>query len=339
MTPSRVVHLELHTHDLSAASAFYGELLQWRCEEIVSPWGSYRALLLGDGLDGGIVECGTPTAGWLPVRRGRAGGCRRPTAPGGSARRCCSARARDRRVGGRSCGRRPAARSRSGGRSDERRGAHLRRALEPHRRELQAHCYRMLGSVQDAEDAVQETLLKAWRGLERFEGRSSLRSWLYAIATNVCLRVIERRPARVLPIDYGPAADPRRRWDRRWPSRLDRAVSRRRARPRRGRRRRPATSSARRSSSPSSPRCSACPPAACRAGPPRRARGSRARRSPRSWRRRRPRCTACSSARTRARSTSRLPERSQQATLRSLGNERLERDRQPLRRGVVAQRR
>ena len=66
MTPSRVVHLELHTHDLSAASAFYGELLQWRCEEIVSPWGSYRALLLGDGLGGGIVECGTPTAGWLP---------------------------------------------------------------------------------------------------------------------------------------------------------------------------------------------------------------------------------------------------------------------------------
>jgi RNA polymerase sigma-70 factor, ECF subfamily len=77
-----------------------------------------------------------------------------------------------------------------------------------HRRALQAHCYRMLGSLQDAEDAVQETLLRAWRGLTRFEGRSSLRSWLYTIATNVCLRAIERRPSRVLPIDYGPSGDP-----------------------------------------------------------------------------------------------------------------------------------
>src|SRR4051812_11548969 len=66
----------------------------------------------------------------------------------------------------------------------------------------------MLGSPQDGEDALQDALLRAWRGLPRFEGRSSLRSWLYTIATNACLKVIERRPKRVLPIDYGPAADP-----------------------------------------------------------------------------------------------------------------------------------
>ena len=66
----------------------------------------------------------------------------------------------------------------------------------------------MLGSVHDAEDALQEALLRAWRGLPRFEGRSSLRSWLYTIATNTCLNAIEKRPKRVLPVDYGPAADP-----------------------------------------------------------------------------------------------------------------------------------
>ncbi len=82
------------------------------------------------------------------------------------------------------------------------------RLVESHRRALHAHCYRMLGSVTDAEDALQETLLSAWRGLAKFEGRSSLRSWLYTIATNSCLRAIERRPKRVLPIDYAPAADP-----------------------------------------------------------------------------------------------------------------------------------
>jgi RNA polymerase sigma-70 factor, ECF subfamily len=82
------------------------------------------------------------------------------------------------------------------------------RLVEPHRSALHAHCYRMLGSVADAEDALQEALLRAWRGLSRFEGRSSFRSWLYAIATNASLHAIERRPKRVLPIDYAPAADP-----------------------------------------------------------------------------------------------------------------------------------
>ena len=80
--------------------------------------------------------------------------------------------------------------------------------IASHRAALHAHCYRMLGSVHDAEDALQDALLNAWRALPRFEGRSSLKSWLYTIATNACLKMIERRPKRVLPIDYGPAADP-----------------------------------------------------------------------------------------------------------------------------------
>jgi RNA polymerase sigma-70 factor, ECF subfamily len=82
------------------------------------------------------------------------------------------------------------------------------RLVEPYRAELHAHCYRMLGSLHDAEDAIQDVLLRAWRGLGRFEGRSSLRSWLYTIATNASLTAIERRPKRVLPIDYGPPSDP-----------------------------------------------------------------------------------------------------------------------------------
>jgi RNA polymerase sigma-70 factor, ECF subfamily len=80
--------------------------------------------------------------------------------------------------------------------------------VELHRRELHAHCYRMMGSLHDAEDALQDALLRAWRGLPRFEGRSSPGSWLYRIATNACLDAIGRRPKRVLPIDYGPPSGP-----------------------------------------------------------------------------------------------------------------------------------
>src|ERR671914_3103110 len=82
--------------------------------------------------------------------------------------------------------------------------AAFRDLIEPHRPGLHVHCYRMLGSLHDAEDALQEALLKAWRGLARFDGRSSLHTWLYRITTNACLDAIARRPKRVLPIDYEP---------------------------------------------------------------------------------------------------------------------------------------
>ena len=77
-----------------------------------------------------------------------------------------------------------------------------------HRAELLVHCYRMLGSFHDAEDMLQETLLRAWRGLAAFEGRSTARSWLYKIATNVCLDALASRKRRVLPTAIGPAANP-----------------------------------------------------------------------------------------------------------------------------------
>jgi RNA polymerase sigma-70 factor, ECF subfamily len=81
------------------------------------------------------------------------------------------------------------------------------RLVEPHRRELHAHAYRMLGSLHDAEDAIQDALLRAWRGIARFDGRSSLRAWLYKIATNTCLDTIGRRQKRVLPIDHVAPAE------------------------------------------------------------------------------------------------------------------------------------
>jgi RNA polymerase sigma-70 factor (TIGR02960 family) len=84
------------------------------------------------------------------------------------------------------------------------------RLVRPYHRELHAHCYRMLGAVHDAEDALQDALLGAWRGLSGFEGRASVRSWLYRIATNACLRLIRERPRRIVAEEYRPAtADPR----------------------------------------------------------------------------------------------------------------------------------
>ncbi len=86
--------------------------------------------------------------------------------------------------------------------------ADLDRQLEHHRAELTGYCYRMLGSPFEAEDAVQDTFLRAWRGIDRFEGRAALRSWLYRIATNVCLDMLSGRARRARPIDLGPAASP-----------------------------------------------------------------------------------------------------------------------------------
>ena len=80
--------------------------------------------------------------------------------------------------------------------------------LEDHRREIAGYCYRMLGSTFETDDAVQETMVRAWRGLDRFDGRSSLRTWLYRIATNVCLDLLNGRKRRALPMDFGPASPP-----------------------------------------------------------------------------------------------------------------------------------
>jgi len=88
------------------------------------------------------------------------------------------------------------------------RTAELELRLEDHRREIAGYCYRMLGSTFETDDAVQETMVRAWRGLDRFDGRSSLRTWLYRIATNVCLDLLNGRKRRALPMDFGPASPP-----------------------------------------------------------------------------------------------------------------------------------
>jgi RNA polymerase sigma-70 factor (ECF subfamily) len=80
--------------------------------------------------------------------------------------------------------------------------------VERHRREIQVHCYRMLGSLGDAEDLTQETFLRAWKGRDGFEGRASVRTWLYRIATNACLDALARRPRRMLPDQLGPSGEP-----------------------------------------------------------------------------------------------------------------------------------
>src|SRR5918995_3804711 len=80
--------------------------------------------------------------------------------------------------------------------------------VDAHRADVHAHCYRMLSSLNDADDALQDTLLRAWRALPRFRGQSSLRTWLYRIATNVCLDALARRSKRMLPTDYGPPTPP-----------------------------------------------------------------------------------------------------------------------------------
>src|SRR5215203_2545446 len=82
------------------------------------------------------------------------------------------------------------------------------RLVEAYRGELHAHCYRMLGSVHDADDALQDAMLRAWKSLGKFKGNSSLRSWLYKIATNTCLDLINKRPKRQLPLDVASDADP-----------------------------------------------------------------------------------------------------------------------------------
>ena len=186
---------------------------------------------------------------------GRRGGARSPIR---DSRRAGRIIARERRFLRRPRTPRPGAEDPDLARARDGDDAAFTRLVEPLRRELHAHCYRMLGSTHDADDALQDALLRAWRGLARFEGRSSLRSWLYTVATRTCLDAVDGRGRRALPVDLGPSSDRAVvgdapltdvAWLGPYP---DAGLAD--GRPARTR----ATSSARPSSWPSSPRCSTC---------------------------------------------------------------------------------
>jgi RNA polymerase sigma-70 factor (ECF subfamily) len=144
--------------------------------------------------------------------------------------------------------------------------AAFERLVGVHRRELHAHCYRMLGSLHDTEEAMQEAMLRAWRSIDKLSDRGSLRAWLYKIATNASLDLIGRRKRRLLPLDYGERADPNQApgepvaesvWIEPYPDETL-EVEDGYASPE------ASTRSARRSSSPSSRRCSTCRRASAR---------------------------------------------------------------------------
>src|SRR5215813_1322516 len=100
------------------------------------------------------------------------------------------------------------------------------RLVEPYRRQLRAHCYRMCGSIHDADDLLQESLLRAWRGLPAFAGRSSLRTWLFRVTTTACLDALDRRAPRILPMDVEAAQSKEPIWIEPWPDADDDLASR-----------------------------------------------------------------------------------------------------------------